>query len=273
MWFLIVSSAMALIAGILASRKSPIPDDGQQGSFGDRMASEGETGNLWVIKGAMYSVLFAYSDAVSIITGCSQWTMIGYYGVGLNAFYFWHRIAHHSRSGPTHQVHMLHHKTYFPPDDFYGDRTNAITSMYECATPTLWDLMTHTDDGSFRWSHEGLLVAMFGAVIMGGKILVRSTYRTLFAAAIMYTAMGVLGTAIHMSYHVRNFQLEPYAWYREMRSLHLIHHLRRANYSIVNTAIDFVYRSLKTTVRRKRTITAIPPAANRQQTGCKIQIL
>ena len=56
--------------------------------------------------------------------------------------------------------------------------------------------------------------------------------------------MALVGSALHISFHVRDFQLEPYAWYRELRTLHYFHHLDRKNFAMANIIVDLIFCSL-----------------------------
>ena len=58
--------------------------------------------------------------------------------------------------------------------------------------------------------------------------------------------MAMVGNALHMSFHVRGFHLEEYAWYRELRALHYIHHLgdMKSNLAMLNLGMDGLFRSL-----------------------------
>ena len=51
-----------------------------------------------------------------------------------------------------------------------------------------------------------------------------------------YLFQATLMNAFHMSFHVRYFHLEKYAWYRELRTLHYIHHLgdMKTNFGMIN---------------------------------------
>merc|ERR1711959_501793 len=69
----------------------------------------------------------------------------------------------------------------------------------------------------------------------------------------LYMFMGLAGNAMHTSYHFRNFHLEQYEWYLELRSLHWLHHRgaeqgRFANLGMCNVkGIDSYFRSYYTT--------------------------
>merc|ERR1711963_1311711 len=58
--------------------------------------------------------------------------------------------------------------------------------------------------------------------------------------------MGTIGNALHMSFHVRGFELERYEWYMELRSLHYVHHLGNmaTNFAMLNMGMDGLFHSL-----------------------------
>jgi hypothetical protein len=73
-------------------------------------------------------------------------------------------------------------------------------------------------------------------------VLVGCAYSTGYSGAtcgcifFLYFILASVGNALHMSFHVRNFHLEKYRWYQELRSLHYIHHLgdMKSNLSMLN---------------------------------------
>lgn len=262
-YILLASVFTFVVSSFQAMRKTPCPDNNNnndQRSFGDRMALEGQVSNLFPMKLSMYSALVGYSAFVSVVTGCPQFTMVAYYFTGLTLYYAWHRTAHNRYSGAIHDVHMIHHWHNFPPHDFYGDETRSIEQLYGRENPSLWQLICNTKDGNVRWSHEGSLVLSFGILLLLSTVLTKCSLQVTFAAGLMYAVMGILGTALHMSYHVRGFELEPYAWYRELRAIHFIHHLQDVNFAMVNTTIDLAFGSLKTRITPPNRIIARPLA-------------
>lgn len=244
MFALLFSLACLAATAPAALETSPIPTTSGDTFFGDQMAGHAEISHLPRIKAPLYSALVAYSAAVGMALHAPAYAMLLYYVAGLSVYYCWHRLAHCAAAGDIYKVHMEHHHEHFPPDDFYGDSSGAVEAIYGEPTPTLLGLLKDTKQGRVRWSHEGSLVAAFVVLLLGGQYAAHCSWWVTLAAAVMYAVMATIGTAMHMSYHVRNFEMERFAWYRELRTLHLIHHMRNANFAMVNTTIDLAYGSL-----------------------------
>jgi sterol desaturase/sphingolipid hydroxylase (fatty acid hydroxylase superfamily) len=87
-------------------------------------------------------------------------------------------------------------------------------------------------------------------IIIGGVYWWGTKWSTMGFVCVMYLAIGAIGNALHMSFHVRKFHLEEYAWYRELRTLHYIHHLgdMKSNMGMLNLVlVDGLTGSLQTT--------------------------
>ena len=95
-----------------------------------------------------------------------------------------------------------------------------------------------------RVAHEGPIFLGMASILGFAKFVLGTSTVTCMFALVGYVFMASLGSAIHMSFHERGFHLEPYAWYRELRSLHMIHHIHRKNYAMVNVLVDIVFGSL-----------------------------
>jgi hypothetical protein len=61
---------------------------------------------------------------------------------------------------------------------------------------------------------------------------------------LLYLFCGLTESAIHAGFHIRHFELENFAWFRELRAIHLMHHQHKKNYSIVNILPDIFFGSL-----------------------------
>lgn len=79
---------------------------------------------------------------------------------------------------------------------------------------------------------------------IGRQFIGTSSATTAFVLA-GYIIMALLGSALHISFHIRGFELEPYAWYRELRTVHYLHHLDDVNFAMVNVFIDVLFGTLK----------------------------
>ena len=187
--------------------------------------------------------------------------MLGYYAAGMVAFYAWHVLAHCSH-GAMHELHMRHHRSDYPRDDFYGDRSGAPVRYFGAGPPpTLARLLNPAHSMTATAAHEGPLAGLFVLIIAAGRVVVGSSVSTLAAVAVLYGVMGVVGSALHMSFHVRGFELERFAWYRELRALHYIHHVHKKNYAMVNTAVDLVFGSLQLSLPQRTADSAMDDSA------------
>ena len=222
--------------------------------FGDLMAQEGRVSNIPSIIVVLLAVLGAYAWLVSHVAGVSFWLIPTYYVLGMTAFFAWHALAHSPISGACHEIHMRHHLIHFPPKRFYGTAA-LFASMYPEGQPTIWSLMdirkTSADGaGASRehWPlvHEGPMIVMMVGLLGLGYFAFGVPAAGIGAVFVMYTAMGVVGGALHFSFHVRHFHLEAYAWYRELRALHHIHHMgdMKSNLAMLNVGFDALFGSL-----------------------------
>lgn len=216
----------------------------------------------------MYFSMMAWSYLAYKVTECSIWTIFAYYMLGMVGFYFWHYMAHSEWAGEMHEIHMEHHIDRFPPSDFYGT-AELYADMYPEGRPTIWGLMnlaktTNIADGTKASSegagttnekqhtplaHEGPMLLMQLMIVIGGVYWWGTKWSTMGFVCVMYLAIGSIGNALHMSFHVRNFHLEKYAWYRELRTLHYIHHLgdMKSNMGMLNLVlVDGLTGSLQT---------------------------
>ena len=110
----------------------------------------------------------------------------------------------------------------------------------------MWDLCNpmNTIVGDFR--HEGPIYVFMVLIIVGGKFAFDTSYTAYIFIVTTAVIMGVVGNAMHMSFHIRGFELEKYEWYQELRMLHYIHHLgdMKSNLAMVNLGMDGLFNSL-----------------------------
>ena len=86
-------------------------------------------------------------------------------------------------------------------------------------------------------------------IVIGGVYWWGTKWSTMGFVCVMYLAIVSIENALHMSFHVRNFHLEKYAWYKELRTLHYIHHLgdMKSNMGMLNLLlVDGMTGSLAT---------------------------
>lgn len=215
--------------------------------YGDQMAKEGETSHIPDIILIIYAFIAVLSAACWYFSGEPWWTIPVYYLATMVAFYLWHWLAHQKFMGIMNELHMDHHLINFPPNDFYGDKERMIFQQFGKDCPTLLDLCNPggTIVGNF-W-HEGPLYIFFVGIVIGGRYYLGTNAIAFGFIFLGVTLMGVLGNAFHMSFHVRNFELEKYQWYMELRTLHYIHHLgdMQSNLAMVNLGFDGFFSSLQ----------------------------
>ena len=78
---------------------------------------------------------------------------------------------------------------------------------------------------NFTIWHEGILYALLFVALMIEHFVFGYSWLTVSLSLLMSAFIGAVGSALHSSFHVRNFQFEKYDWYLELRALHYIHHL------------------------------------------------
>ena len=229
------------------------PHDAEDREFGDLMAAEGETSNIHALILLVYAFMAGYAALTSYVTGCHILTVPGFYLAGMIAFYLWHQLAHSQtfssfmqRVGlgyfaEMYEMHMVHHLIHFPPKRFYGT-AKLNKEMYPDGRPNLWNLMDITKTTNIAsgtkaektfgqkshspLAHEWPLILEMVLILVGGYWFIPGcSLLTILFVFGLYTAVALVGNGLHMSFHVRHFHLEKYAWYRELRTLHYIHHL------------------------------------------------
>jgi len=212
--------------------------------FGDHMELDGETSHMPTIMVLYYASIVFYSLLVSWMCGTGLWTTIWYYVAGMIAFYLWHLMAHSELTGDMHEIHLRHHVYTHPPSAFYGISTFLDLGKEDC--PTFLDLLLQSKTTTTPLAHEGPLYILLAIILVGGRLICGSSLATLGMVFVLYLAMGVIGNAMHMSFHVKHFGLERYAWYRELRALHFLHHLgdMESNLAMVNSGMDNAMGSL-----------------------------
>mmetsp|Transcript_19179 Transcript_19179/g.31834 ORF Transcript_19179/g.31834 Transcript_19179/m.31834 type:complete len:135 (-) Transcript_19179:125-529(-) len=118
---------------------------------------------------------------------------------------------------------MLHHQVRYPQRDFYGDFDDDVQGERRTRdlTPhTMLSLMNPMEGNTTsNIAHEGPLVIAVIAILFCAKLIFGVTILTCCFAFLGYAFMSLFGSAVHLSFHERGFQLEAYAWYRELRSL------------------------------------------------------
>lgn len=145
------------------------------------------------------------------------------------------------------ELHMAHHVVSYPAKDFYGDNERMIFQQFGKDCPTMLDLCNPAGTIVGDFWHEGPLYVFFIGIVVAGRIYLQTNAIAFGFIFFGVTVMSVLGNAFHMSFHVRNFELEKYQWYMELRTLHYIHHLgdMQSNLAMVNLGMDSIFSSLQ----------------------------
>lgn len=249
---LLLLSAASFVCSLLAMcQSSPIPrcpKDHQRGTwFGHLMSMEGEWNHIPVVLCATYSFVLCYGAVASLIAGCALLCMPSFYIMGMPIFYLWHWAAHVWEGSELNLIHMHHHQARYPQHDFYGDEHPAVQrerAARRGRPASLWALMNPATSATTKLAHDGPLLLGGVAVLLLARVVFEQSVLTCAFIFAGFAFMGIFGSAVHMSYHERNFDWEPYAWYRELRSLHMIHHMHRKNFAMVNVILDLVFCSL-----------------------------
>lgn len=273
-WFVLLVSLSLLMSCLWIMRiSSEIPNHTYNSQrktwFGHKMSMEGEWKNIPVVLLATYSFVFAFGAFVSLLDvwmaafvvmdgrkpssiatkEISHWLLMpSFYLVGLVLFYAWHVAAHVLKGTELHRQHMVHHRNEYPPHDFFGDDCPSIQERYVSRgfrPLTMLELMNPFGLGTTQTlAHEGPIILGILTILLLAKFVGDVSTLACFAALVGYAFMASFGIAIHMSFHERGFAWEKYAWYRELRALHMIHHMQRKNYAMVNILLDLVFGSL-----------------------------
>jgi len=210
------------------------------------MASEGATSNIANIMLLYYLAIFLYSMLAHKVCGAGLWTVCLYYFAGMVAFYVWHLMAHSKWTGKMNDIHMRHHVYTYPPSKFYGRTPTTIREELGKDCPTFLDLLLPNKTITMQVAHEGPLYFFMAAILAVGYVVCGSSVPTLCMVLMLYVAMGLIGNAMHMSFHVKGFELERYSWYLELRTLHYLHHLgdMKSNLAMINLGMDGAMGSL-----------------------------
>jgi len=231
-------------------------NDVEQTWFGHRMALPGEYQHIPVVLCATYAFVIAFGALASLMCHVSVATIPLFYVAGLVAFYLWHVADHTLPDSELRRIHMIHHHEKYPQHLFYGNQEGwdgmeeqDLLQARSVPLVTLFSLMFQPKETtSFRWSHEGPLLGMLLAIVFVAHFCMDVPWSACGFAVTGYSLMASLGSAIHMSFHEIGFEWEPYPWYRELRALHMIHHMHRKNYAMVNVMVDVVFGSLMVSV-------------------------
>lgn len=146
--------------------------------------------------------------------------------------YVTHWVLHQSWAGRVYRAHMSHHLRQYPPRDL-------MSTTYRSAGK---------DDG----------LRAFTPVLAGGiglwllaLWLLGVPWWAVALVVIESAAVGWLHDYVHDGFHLEGFWMTRFAWFRNLRSLHWLHHWNmRKNLGILWFGWDRVFRTFRETHRR-----------------------
>ena len=85
-------------------------------------------------------------------------------------------------------------------------------------------------------AHEALLQTSGVVILAVAHVVFGERWEVLLAVLVMYAVVGVVGTWLHRTFHIKGHWLEAFAWFHELRALHFLHHLGscKHNYAVLN---------------------------------------
>merc|ERR1712072_584770 len=98
--------------------------------------------------------------------------------------------------------------------------------------------------------HEGPLLAGLAVILIVSYIVtvrfLKMSPVPILGAMILYILVALVENAFHIAFHVRDFHLDRFEWFKELRTLHYIHHLgdTRKNFFMVEMFLEGVFRTL-----------------------------
>ena len=216
--------------------ESEIPQNNNEQRNGDQMAEKGECLNIWKPISTLICIILLYSGIVSLYSKNAYYIIPIYYIIGHLGFWCWHYYAHKSK-GEIHDAHMEHHMKHFNKNDFYGDKSQRFQKKFG-HIPHLYELMNPLNTITQDFGHDFSLIILLLLILIIGHTIFKTDYIIIGAVILMYAGDLIFESGIHASYHQRNFGLEKYSWFRELRAIHYLHHQKNANYSIINMLVD-----------------------------------
>lgn len=139
-----------------------------------------------------------------------------------------HWVIHQRWSGPGFRGHMEHHLQRYPPNDL-------LSKSYRKA----------------RWYQTGTFLFLPGMItfVLAGSVFLSYLgcgWGELALFVIMLGAFGIINDYVHDATHVIGHPLECFAWFRNIREAHFVHHRDlKSNYGIVFYGWDKVFGSYR----------------------------
>jgi hypothetical protein len=194
-----------------------------------------------VVLPVYFGGIILYSLLLSWCTGTAIWTGILWWAVSMSVFLGWHVQAHERIpwlpwNESCREYHIRHHWVTFPPWYYWGaPNGKKMPAGFKNGLPF---------NSSF--AHEALLYVGALVALAGARWLCGCSWPTVLGLFIFALVFGSIGNWFHNIFHVKDHYLSKYAWFRELRALHYLHHVGSAkqNYAMVNFVLDrFVLRA------------------------------
>jgi len=188
---------------------------------------------MWRLTYLVWCLILLYSAATSHYTKC-HWSLIPVaYASALLVFYGWHVLAHQRWTGRMHKVHMYHHQTLYPPENFLGEKHEKSHEWLSM------DAVFH--EGPL---YAGIAIELAVLNMLYGKLFHNpiSIGAFGFLAAGLFL-FGTLGNALHYAFHIKGHWLESSPAFLMLRELHWIHHKggMKQNYMLLNFSMDELF--------------------------------
>jgi hypothetical protein len=208
------------------------------------------------------SGLFLFSYITIKITNTHFLTTLISYFIDIFIFYLWHVQAHHDYwfipfNKICHHYHEIHHKQFFPPSDFYGEKKQNewITKNHNFLYLIYQSLPLHELNFIESLKNEGFAIILGLIILLIKMFIIKLSYLTILMTLIQTFTINFFGNYLHLSYHIKNHWLSKYEWYKDLRYLHYLHHCgdTKHNYLIMFFGFDIIFKSYK----KKITVHAI----------------
>ena len=131
--------------------------------------------------------------------------VVGTFIIGNLLGWLVHRVLHSPRMGKLHRDHVHHHTTIYPPDDFLSDTYREPPGG---------------DSQGLYYLTPILLLAIAALLVFGW----------IYGVVVMLLGTAVLKANgyLHDATHIRGHKLEKYAWFLQLRRMHVQHHINEA---------------------------------------------
>lgn len=203
----------------------------------------------------IYFVGISIFVAVSVyFTNTSYFTTPLSLLVDLLVFYLWHYQAHHDLpwvpfNKKCREYHHIHHELIFPPGKFYGSDVNEA-KVWEDESQQKYFLVRSAlplNELPFFDSLQNVgfaVLLVIIATIIKYQVFKLSVY-TILITLLQGMTVNYVGNYLHLSFHTKNHFLSQYKWFRQLRTMHVLHHNDDINYSIAFFGFDSLFNTFK----------------------------